>query len=141
MEGGPQRRGEIAVGSAIVDCMAPVSQAGPPFGGQMPCFTESARMAARASRLAKGQIWVNRGAPSSAYMATTRGESFTRAGMAACQAAIVGSTHRASAGRSGFRRRCRRRPPQSRQERERGVAVEAKPDERLAAVERVRAAE
>src|SRR5260370_2219302 len=86
---GCQARGEIAVGRAMVDRISPVSQAGPPFGGQMPLATDSARTAARASRLANGQIWVNRGGPSSAYIAITNGDNFIRSVTAASQAAMV----------------------------------------------------
>src|SRR5882757_6636769 len=89
---GRQARGDIAVGSAMVDRISPVSHVGPPFGGQMPLATESARTAARASRLANGQIWVNRGGPSSAYIAITSGDNLIRSGTAASQAAMVFGT-------------------------------------------------
>jgi hypothetical protein len=51
-----QARGDIAVGRPMTERISPVSQSGPPFGGQIPLATESARTAARASRLAKGHI-------------------------------------------------------------------------------------
>ena len=41
--------GEIAVGSAIVERILPVKYACPPFGGQIPLATPSARTAARTS--------------------------------------------------------------------------------------------
>src|SRR5262245_2507844 len=87
-----QASGEIDVGNATIERMSPVSQSGPPFGGQTPFATESARTAVRASRLANGQMWVKRGGPSSAYMAIDSGESFPRSGIAVSQAAIVGGT-------------------------------------------------
>jgi hypothetical protein len=84
-----QARGDIAVGRPMVERISPVSQSGPPFGGQIPFATESARTAARTSRLAKGQMWVKRGGPSSAYMAIDNGESSHLAGTATSQAAMV----------------------------------------------------